>query len=117
MEPYVEDYVWKVHSQELDLPEMTTKDRLDFCKAQVVDIVQRVWKYVLVGVGIGALVHNWIPQAWIERILGDNGFFGPLIATIAGVPMYGDIFGTIPVAEALFTRGMGIGTVLSSCWQ
>lgn len=113
MEPYVEDYVWQIRSQQLDIPEMTTHDRLEFCKTQVVEIVQRVWKFVLLGVGIGALVHNWIPQAWIEKVLGGNSFFAPLIATVIGVPMYGDIFGTIPVAEALFAKGVGIGTVLA----
>lgn len=113
MEQYVEDYVWKVRSQELDMPEMTTQERLGFCKSQVIEIVQRVWKFVLLGVGIGALVHNWIPQSWVESVLGQRSFFAPLIATVIGVPMYGDIFGTIPVAEALFAKGVGIGTVLA----
>ncbi len=113
MEAYVEDYVWQIHSQQLDIPEMTKRDRLEFCKTQVIEIVQRVWKFVLLGVGIGALVHNWIPQQWVETVLGGNSFFAPLIATMIGAPMYGDIFGTIPIAEALFTKGVGIGTVLS----
>lgn len=113
MEQYVEEYVWKIKTADLDVPEMTKQQRLEFSKNQVIDIVQRVWKYVLIGVGIGALVHNWVPQEWIEATLGGSSVFAPIIATGVGIPMYADIFGTIPVAEALFSKGVGIGTVLS----
>jgi uncharacterized membrane protein YraQ (UPF0718 family) len=113
MEKYVEDYIWEIHSRSVDAPEMTRRDRLSFAWGQVRDIVRRVWLYVLVGVGIGAVIHNWIPQSLIESILGSGNPFSVFLATAVGVPMYADIFGTIPVAEALFGKGVGVGTVLA----
>jgi uncharacterized protein len=113
MEKYIEDYVWSVESAELELDELTRKDRVDFSRNQVRDIIGRVWPYILIGVGIGATIHNWIPQSIIEKILGENNPFSVLIATLVGVPVYADIFGTIPIAEALIAKGVGIGTVLS----
>ena len=92
---------------------MTPKDRIEFSKEQVKDIIQRVWIYILIGVGIGAAIHNWIPQSVIENIIGENNPFSVLLATIVGVPIYADIFGTIPIAEALIGKGVGIGTVLA----
>ena len=74
---------------------------------------KKVFPYILVGVGIGALIHNWIPESWIETVLGSNNPFGVILATIVGIPMYADIFGTIPVAEALLSKGAQLGTVLS----
>jgi uncharacterized protein len=79
----------------------------------VKDIVKRVWKYILIGVGIGALIHNWIPESFIAAVLGKNNPFSVLLATLVGVPMYADIFGTLPIAEALVGKGVGIGTVLA----
>ncbi|HAX02905.1 MAG: permease [Tenericutes bacterium GWC2_34_14] len=93
--------------------ELTKKQRVDYAKDQVKTIIKRVWIYVLIGVGIGALIHGVIPQAWILSILGNNNPFSVLIATLIGVPMYADIFGTLPVAEALVFAGVGIGTVLA----
>lgn len=113
MEKYIEDYVWSAKSADVELDELTRKDRLDFSRNQVRDIVGRVWPYILIGVGIGATIHNWIPQHVIEKILGENNPFSVLIATFIGIPVYADIFGTIPIAEALLTKGVGIGTVLS----
>lgn len=113
MEKYIEDYVWKVESTDMELAKLSYKDRLDFSKSQVKDIVGRVWPYILIGVGIGATIHNWIPQPIIEKILGRNNPFSVIIATIIGIPIYADIFGTIPIAEALVAKGVGIGTVLS----
>lgn len=113
MEKYIEDYVWSVESADVELDELTRKDRLDFSRNQVRDIVGRVWPYILIGVGIGATIHNWIPQSIIEKILGENNPFSVLIATLVGIPVYADIFGTIPIAEALLAKGVGIGTVLS----
>ena len=92
---------------------MTIEDRINFSKDQVVSTFKKVYPYVLVGVGIGAIIHNWIPQDFIEKILGQNNIFGVVIATLVGAPMYADIFGTIPVAEALFAKGALLGTVLS----
>ncbi len=113
MEKYVESYVWGVENIDIEIEEMTRKDRVEFSKTQVKDIVGRVWPYILIGVGIGAAIHNWIPQSIIERILGSGNPFSVLIATFIGIPIYADIFGTIPIAEALVAKGVGIGTVIS----
>jgi uncharacterized membrane protein YraQ (UPF0718 family) len=113
MEKYVENYVWGVEDIDIELEEMTRKDRVEFSKNQVKDIVGRVWPYILIGVGIGAGIHNWIPQSIIERILGESNPFSVLIATFIGIPIYADIFGTLPIAEALIAKGVGIGTVIS----
>lgn len=112
-EKYVEAYVWSSKSQDTDLLEMSFKERLVFSKDQVLDIVRRVWPYILIGVGIGAIIHNWIPQSIIEKILGSDNPFSVLIASFIGVPIYADIFGTIPIAEALLAKGVGLGTVIS----
>lgn len=92
---------------------MTRRDRLRFARDQVRDIIHKVWLYVLIGVGIGAAIHNWIPENIIAAILGKDNIFSVLIATVVGMPMYADIFGTLPIAEALVTKGVGIGTVLA----
>ena len=96
-----------------DAPSLTTADRLQYAKAQVTATYRRVLPYLLVGVGVGAVIHNWIPQAWVETVLGSGNPFGVLAAVVVGVPMYADIFGTIPVAEALLGKGAQLGTVLS----
>jgi len=96
-----------------EAPDMTRRNRLLFAKEQVQDIVKRVWLYVLVGAGIGSLIHNWIPEGIIAAILGKQNVFSVLIATLVGLPIYADIFGTLPIAEALVSKGVGIGTVLS----
>ncbi len=113
MEKYVESYVWGVENADIEPEEMTMKDRMEFSKDQVKDIVGRVWPYILIGVGIGAGIHNWVPESIIERILGQGNPFSVLIATFIGIPIYADIFGTIPIAEALIAKGVGIGTVIS----
>lgn len=113
LEKYVEPFVFQNRSAEIDVPEMTRRDRLLFAKDQVVAIIKKVWLYILIGVGIGAVIHNWIPQDIILAVLGDNNPFSVLIATVVGAPMYADIFGTLPIAEALVLKGVGIGTVLS----
>ncbi|WP_425519732.1 permease [Tissierella simiarum] len=113
MEEYVESYVFGIQSADVELGEMTKEERHKFAKAQVKDIIGRVWIYVLAGVGIGAAIHNWIPQSVIERIIGKDNPFAVILATAVGIPMYADIFGTLPIAEALFGKGVGIGTVLS----
>jgi uncharacterized protein len=113
LERYVEPFVFGTHLADADMPELTRRDRLSYARAQVAEIVQRVWKYVLIGVGIGAIIHGWIPQDFIEAILGEQNPFAVIIATIIGVPMYADIFGTLPIAEALVGKGVGLGTVLA----
>lgn len=113
LESEVEQYIKSSTSVDLDVPELTRRDRLLYAKEQMCGTVKKVFWYVLVGVGIGALIHNWIPQSVIQSILGENNPFSVLIATIVGIPMYADIFGTIPIAEALFAKGIGVGTILS----
>ena len=113
MEKYVEDFIKNASSVDIENTELTQKDRLIFAKDQVVSTFKKVFPYILVGVGIGAVIHNWIPEAWIEMVLGSNNPFGVVLATLLGIPMYADIFGTIPVAEALLFKGAQLGTVLS----
>ena len=114
MEKYVEPFVFTtVAAAEAQAPEMTRKDRVVYAKDAVLAIIKKVWLYILIGVAIGAAIHNWIPQDIITAILGQSNPFSVLIATAAGVPMYADIFGTLPIAEALVGKGVGIGTVLS----
>lgn len=113
MEEYVESFVFGNKISDVEEEELTTGARLDFARCQVVDIVKRVWLYVLIGVGIGATIHNWIPDYIISAVLGQDKWYSVLLATIVGVPMYADIFGTLPIAEALVLRGVGIGTVLA----
>jgi hypothetical protein len=113
MEKYVEPFVYGNKVLEVEQEALSVKDRLNISKEQVKDIVKRVWLYILIGVGIGALIHNWIPQEMISALLGQDKWYSVLIATIVGVPMYADIFGTLPIAEALVAKGVGIGTALS----
>lgn len=113
MEREIEEFILNANVGEVSQSEMTIEDRINFSKDQVVSTFKKVYPYVLVGVGIGAIIHNWIPQDFIEKILGQNNIFGVVIATLVGAPMYADIFGTIPVAEALFAKGALLGTVLS----
>lgn len=113
LEKYVASFVYNGDFNSEEAEELTFKDRIDFSITQVKDIIQRVWIYVLIGVGIGALIHNWIPQDVIGAILGQDKWYSVVVATFTGIPMYADIFGTLPIAEALVTKGVGIGTVLA----
>jgi uncharacterized membrane protein YraQ (UPF0718 family) len=113
LERFVEPFVFGAHLAEADLPQMTGRERRAFAVQAVVDIIKKVWLYILIGVGIGAAIHGWIPQEFISTVLGDKNPFSVLIATVVGVPMYADIFGTLPIAEALVGKGVGIGTVLA----
>ena len=113
LEQYVQGYVREIEKVEAASIEMTRKDRISYSREQVREIINRVWIYVLIGVGIGAAIHNWIPQSVVQDIVGSNNPFAVLLATVVGIPMYADIFGTLPIAEALFGKGVGIGTVLS----
>lgn len=113
MEPYVEEFIRNARGVDIDSPTLTMKERISYAKDQVVSTFKKVFPYILVGVGIGAVIHNWIPEHWIEAVLGSNNPFGVILATLVGVPMYADIFGTIPVAEALLTKGAQLGTILS----
>lgn len=113
MEKYVEDFVKNAGSVDISSPTLTKKDRVRYAKEQVVGTFKKVFPYILIGVGIGAIIHNWIPEIWVERILGSDNPLGVILATLIGVPMYADVFGTIPVAEALLGKGAQLGTILS----
>ncbi len=116
MDRYVEPFVRGTPGEgAVELPEerLTKRDRVRFASDQLRDILQRVWPYLLGGVAIGAAIHDWIPESWILAVLGQRNVFSVAIATLVGVPMYADIFGTLPIAEALVGKGVGIGTVLA----
>lgn len=113
MEQYVESFVLAAKNVEIDSPALTKKERVVYAKEQMCGTFRKVFPYILIGVGIGALIHNWIPEDWIMTVLGSSNPLGVILATIVGVPMYADIFGTIPIAEALLAKGAQLGTVLS----
>lgn len=113
MEKYVEDFIKNAANVNLESASLTQSDRLVYAKDQVVSTFKKVFPYILAGVGIGAIIHNWIPETMVETVLGGSNPFGVVLATLIGVPMYADIFGTIPIAEALLYKGAQLGTVLS----
>ena len=114
MEDQVAEFIFnKTINSELEIEVLSYKERIDFSVIAVKDIIQKVWIYVLVGVGIGALIHNFIPESFITALLGSDKWYSVPLATLVGVPMYADIFGTLPIAEALVSKGVGIGTALS----
>ena len=113
LEEQVEEFIRNGHAMDVPQEELHFKDRLQYAWGQVVSTAKKVAPYVLIGVGIGAIIHNWIPEEWIVNVLGTGNPFGVILATIAGVPMYADIFGTIPIAEALLAKGAQLGVVLS----
>lgn len=113
MEDQVADFIKQAGNVDADVANLTAKDRRDFAKDQVLDTIKKVVIYIFVGVGIGAVIHNLIPEHWVQSILGGHNIFSVPLATLVGVPMYANIFGTIPVAESLLVKGAGLGTVLS----
>ncbi|MGB4305925.1 MAG: permease [Coprothermobacter proteolyticus] len=113
MEKYVESFILTLGNVDIDSPELTTLDRLDYAKEQMLSTFKKVFPYILIGVGIGAFIHNWIPEDWVASLLGNDNPFGVILATLVGIPVYADIFGTIPIAEALLFKGAQLGTVLS----
>lgn len=113
MEDQVEDFVKNAASIDIEAEELTKKDRVNFAKDQVKETLKKVAPYIFVGVGIGAFIHNVVPQDFVEAILGSENPFSVFLATLVGIPMYADIFGTIPIAESLLSKGAALGTVLS----
>lgn len=113
MEKYVEGFILKAGRVEIESPDLSRKDRLVYAKEQTLETFKKVLPYILGGVGIGAVIHNWIPQAWVASVLGADNPFGVILATLIGIPMYADIFGTIPIAEALLKKGAQLGTILA----
>lgn len=113
LENEIEEFIRKASAVDIDSPSLTVKERLGYAAEQVMGTLKKVFPYILAGVGIGAVIHNWIPEDWIVTVLGDHNPFGVILATVVGIPMYADIFGTIPIAESLLTKGALLGTVLA----
>lgn len=113
MDRYVEDFIKNAPHLQTESETLTRHDRIAFAKEQLLSTIKKVAPYIFIGVAIGAVIHNVIPQAWVETILGSNNPFAVILATVVGIPMYADIFGTIPVAESLLYKGAGLGTILS----
>lgn len=113
MEEQVEDFIYKTKSIDLESSVLTKKDRFNYAKEQMLSTFRKVILYILIGVGIGSIIHNWIPQVWVEQVLGNSNPLSVVLATLIGVPMYADIFGSIPIAEALLYKGANLGTVLA----
>jgi uncharacterized membrane protein YraQ (UPF0718 family) len=113
LEKYIEPFVYENKMVSVEQEELTTRDRIIYSKDQVLDIIKKVWLYIFIGVGIGAAIHNWIPASVIDAFLGQDKWYSVLLATIVGIPMYADIFGTLPIAEALVAKGVGLGTALA----
>ena len=113
IDKYVESFILTAGSVDIESPELTKKDRIVYAKEQMLSTFKKVLPYILIGVGIGSVIHNWIPEEWIVSLLGSNNPFGVILATVVGIPMYADIFGTIPIAEALLAKGAQLGTVLA----
>jgi uncharacterized membrane protein YraQ (UPF0718 family) len=113
MEDQIEPFVRSMRPPELDSPELTAADRLQYARGQMLFTLKKVFPYILIGVGIGAFIHNWLPRKFVERVLGSHNSLAVIAATLIGIPMYADIFGTIPIAEALYAKGAGLGTIMS----
>ena len=113
MEDQVEEFIRKASVADIDYPSLTQGDRFLYARDQVVATFRKVFPYILAGVALGAVIHNWIPENAVISVLGRNNPFGVILAAIIGIPMYADIFGTIPIAEALLAKGAMLGTVLA----
>ncbi len=113
MERHVESFILSAGSIDIESPTLSKRERATYAKEQVVATFKKVFPYVLFGVGVGAIIHNWIPEAWVVKVLGSENPFGVILATLVGVPMYADVFGTIPIAEALLSKGALLGSVLA----
>ena len=113
MERYVESFILTAGNVDITSPDLTKRDRVQYAREQMIATFQKVFLYIIIGVGIGAVIHNWIPEAWVVAVLGSNNPFGVVLATLIGVPMYADIFGTIPIAEALLGKGALLGSILA----
>ncbi|MCY6957449.1 permease [Clostridium brassicae] len=113
MEKQVEEYVYEMQMGEVQIEKLTTKDRVDFSIQNVKDIIKRVWVFLLIGIGIGAFIHGWAPAEVLSKYAGGNNPFAVLVAVVIGIPLYSNALGTIPIAEALINKGVGIGTAMA----
>ncbi len=113
MESYVESYVYEIQTADIDIKKMTQKDRAIFALTNMTDIIKRIWIFLLIGIGVGAAIHGWAPGEFLAKYAGPQNPFAVLVGVIAGIPLYSNALGTIPIAEALIGKGVGIGTALS----
>ena len=113
MERHVESFILTAGNVDIESPSLTRRDRIVYAKEQMLATFKKVFPYIIIGVGIGAVIHNWIPEEWVATVLGSKNPFGVVLATLIGIPMYADIFGTIPIAEALLGKGALLGSILS----
>ncbi|NCB35445.1 MAG: permease, partial [Clostridia bacterium] len=113
MERHVESFILTAGNVDIESPSLTKRDRIVYAKEQMLATFKKVFPYIIIGVGIGAVIHNWIPEEWVATVLGSKNPFGVVLATLIGIPMYADIFGTIPIAEALLAKGALLGSILS----
>ena len=113
MERHVESFILTAGNVDIESPSLTRRDRIVYAKEQMLATFKKVFPYIIIGVGIGAVIHNWIPEEWVATVLGSKNPFGVVLATLIGIPMYADIFGTIPIAEALLAKGALLGSILS----
>ena len=113
IENHVEEFIRRASAVDIASPTLTQRERLLYAKEQVAQTFRKVFPYILIGVGIGAVIHNWIPENRVVAVLGNGNPFGVILATLIGIPMYADIFGAIPIAEALLGKGAQLGTVLA----
>ena len=112
MERHVESFILTAGNVDIESPSLTRRDRIVYAKEQMLATFKKVFPYIIIGVGIGAVIHNWIPEEWVATVLGSKNPFGVVLATLIGIPMYADIFGTIPIAEALLAKGALLGSIL-----
>ncbi|WP_025725499.1 permease [Acholeplasma granularum] len=110
---HIQDFVYNGENIDTESPTLTTKERMIYAKEETLSTYKKVFWYIVIGVGIGSIIHNWIPETWIQAVLGQDNPFSVLIATLVGAPFYADIFGTLPIAEALFLKGVGLGTIMA----
>ena len=113
LERYVEGFVYEIKNKNVIIPTMSQSDRFDFAKNETIDILKRVYKWIIAGVFVGSLIHGWVPNDYLVDIAGPNNPFAVIIVTILAVPLYSSVLGTIPIANALIDKGMGVGTAMS----
>ncbi|MCK5761927.1 MAG: permease, partial [Candidatus Izimaplasma sp.] len=113
LEKYIEEFVYKIKNTNVIIPKMNQVDRFDFAKQETIDILKRVYKWIIIGVFVGSIIHGWVPEDYLVDIAGPNNPFAVIIITILAVPLYSNVLGTIPIANALIEKGMGIGTAMS----
>ena len=113
MEKHVESYVYEMQTADIDIKKMSQKDRVTFALNNMKDIIKRIWLFLIIGIALGAAIHGWAPAEFLSKYAGPENPFAVLVGVVAGIPLYSNALGTIPIAEALIGKGVGIGTALS----